>query len=155
MGQSSQEDIQKTYQQFASKDEPKRPVIMNCIKAFIIGGLICVIGQAIQNFYLYNFDFNEQTASDPTVATVILIAVLLTGFGVYDKFAQYAGAGTAVPVTGFANAMASAAIEHRTEGPVFGIGSNMFKLAGPVIVFGTTAAFIVALVKTIIIQLGG
>ncbi|SDH38225.1 stage V sporulation protein AC [Alteribacillus bidgolensis] len=153
--QKQEEDVKTTYQKFASKDEPKRPVVANCIKAFFIGGLICIAGQAIQNFFLYNFDFNEQTAGNPTIAVLILIAVLLTGFGVYDKFAQFAGAGSAVPVTGFANAMASAAIEHRTEGPVFGIGSNMFKLAGPVIVFGTTAAFVIALIKTIWTQIGG
>jgi stage V sporulation protein AC len=89
------------------------------------------------------------------VATLILIAVLLTGFGVYDRFAQYAGGGTAVPVTGFANSIAAAAIEHRTEGYVLGVGGNIFKLAGSVIVFGTVAAFFIAIIKTILVQWGG
>ncbi|MDA3128645.1 stage V sporulation protein AC [Aliibacillus thermotolerans] len=152
---TQQTDQQRIYQEFAKKREPSPSIWKNCLKAFIFGGLICVIGQGLQNFFIYYFDFNEKTAGDPTVAVLIFIAVLLTGFGVYDKIAQFAGAGTAVPVTGFANAMASAAIDHRTEGYVLGVGGNMFKLAGPVIVFGTTAAFIIALIKTIWIQWGG
>ncbi|MBM7094720.1 MULTISPECIES: stage V sporulation protein AC [Alteribacter] len=140
---------QKKYQQTAQKHEIKRPVIKNIIKAFFVGGFICCIGQAIQLFYMYQFDFNEKTAGNPTVATLIFIAVLLTGFGVYDRFAQFSGAGTAVPVTGFANSIASAAIEHKTEGYVLGVGGNMFKLAGSVIVFGTFAAFVIALILTL------
>ncbi|WP_096434806.1 stage V sporulation protein AC [Alteribacter populi] len=145
---------QKKYQQTAQKHEIQRPVFKNCIKAFLIGGFICIIGQAIQLFYMYQFDFTEKTAGNPTVATLIFVAVLLTGFGVYDRFAQFSGAGTAVPVTGFANSVASAAIEHRTEGYVLGVGGNMFKLAGSVIVFGTFAAFVIALITTLL-SMGG
>lgn len=86
---------------------------------------------------------------------MILISVILTSFGVYDHIAQWAGAGTAVPVTGFANSIASAAIEHRSEGFVLGVGGNMFKLAGSVIVFGVFAAFVIALIKTTLAMLGG
>ncbi len=139
----------------AKKHEWKRPVFKNCIRAFLIGGLICLLGQAIETFYYVYFDFTEKTASNPTGATLIFISVLLTGFGVYDRFAQFSGAGTAVPVTGFANSIASAAIEHRTEGYVLGVGGNMFKLAGSVIVFGTVAAFVIAIVKTVLIKWGG
>ena len=99
------------------------------------------MGQAISLFYTTFFDFTERTASDPTAATLIFIAALLTGLGVYDHLAQWAGAGTAVPVTGLSNAIASAAIEHRSEGFILGVGGNMFKLAGPVIVYGVLAAF--------------
>ncbi|GAE28949.1 stage V sporulation protein AC [Halalkalibacter hemicellulosilyticus] len=158
MSQNKKKNIspkQDQYQQLAQKHEKKRPVIKNCIKAFLVGGFICVIGQCIQMFYYTFFDFTQRSASDPTVATLILIAVLLTGFGVYDRFAQFAGAGTAVPVTGFANSVAAAAIEHRTEGYVLGVGGNIFKLAGSVIVFGTVAAFVIALIKTVFIQWGG
>lgn len=147
--------IQQEYQTLAKKREIERPVLKNCIKAFLVGGFICFIGQFVQTFYLHFFDFNERTAGNPTVATMIFIAVLLTGFGVYDRFAQFAGAGTAVPVTGFANSVASAAIEHRTEGYVLGVGGNMFKLAGSVIVFGTFSAFVIAIIKTIFIRWGG
>lgn len=92
------------------------------------------------------FHFDEKKAGDPTVAILILISVILTSLGVYDKIAQWAGAGTAVPVTGFANSLCSSAIEHRSEGIVLGVGGNMFKLAGSVIVFGTVAAFIIGII---------
>ncbi len=131
-----------------------RPIFLNCVKAFIIGGLICVIGQFISLFYIHFFDFTEQTAGNPTVATLIFITMLLTGFGLYDKLGQFSGAGTAVPVTGFGNAVIASAIEHRTEGFVLGVGSNMFKLAGPVIMFGVFAAFIIALIKTTLTMWG-
>ena len=142
--------VQQEYQAFAKAREPKRPVLANVLRAFLVGGFICLIGQGISDFFIWNFDFTEKTAGNPTVAVLILISVILTSLGVYDHFAQWAGAGTAVPVTGFANSIASAAIEHRTEGYVLGVGGNMFKLAGSVIVFGTVAAFVVALIKTLL-----
>lgn len=143
------------YQQFEKDREEKRPVVKNCIRAFLVGGFICLIGQMIQTFFMTYFNFTEQTVGNPTVAVLIFLTMLFTGFGVYDRFAQFAGAGTAVPVTGFGNAVISAAIEHRTEGLVLGTGSNMFKLAGSVIMFGVFSAFVVALIKTILIQWGG
>ncbi|MDX8362520.1 MULTISPECIES: stage V sporulation protein AC [Bacillaceae] len=146
---------QQEYQQFEKVRETKRPVLMNCIKAFFVGGFICIIGQVIQLFYIYQFNFTEQTAGHPTVATMVFISMLLTGFGVYDRIAQFGGAGSAVPVTGFGNAVISACIEHRTEGFVLGVGGNMFKLAGSVILFGTFSAFVVGLIKTIVTQWGG
>ncbi|MZP30720.1 stage V sporulation protein AC [Heliobacterium undosum] len=142
--------VQQEYHDFSKLREPKRPVLKNCLWAFFVGGSICLLGQVIQNFFLWHFNFNEKTAGNPTVAIMVLLAVLLTSFGVYDHIAQHAGAGTAVPVTGFANSMASAAIEHRTEGYVLGVGGKMFKLAGPVIVFGVVSAFVVALIKTLL-----
>ncbi|QGH34351.1 stage V sporulation protein AC [Gracilibacillus salitolerans] len=142
-------DPQVNYKDYEKTQEPKRPLLKNCIKAFLIGGLICVFGQVISTIYMYFFDFTEQTVGNPTVATLIFITMLLTGFGIYDRIAQFAGAGTAVPVTGFGNAVISAAIEHRTEGFVQGVGGNMFKLAGSVILFGVFSAFIIAFIKTI------
>ncbi|MCY8136380.1 stage V sporulation protein AC, partial [Bacillus spizizenii] len=130
----------KTYQ-------PKPPYVWNCVKAFLVGGLICAIGQGLQNFYIHFFDFNEKTAGNPTAATLILISALLTGFGIYDRIGQFAGAGSAVPVTGFANSMASAALEYKSEGLVLGVATNMFKLAGNVIVFGVVAAYIVGMIR--------
>ncbi|PLR97590.1 stage V sporulation protein AC [Bacillus sp. T33-2] len=146
---------QKQYQQLQQKHELKRPVLKNCIKAFIVGGLICLVGQAVTYFYIYYFNFTEQTAGNPTVATMIFIAMLLTGFGIYDHIGQFGGAGSAVPVTGFGNSVISAAIEHRTEGFVLGVGGNMFKLAGTVILFGVFSAFVVALIRTLITMMGG
>ncbi|GAB6181436.1 stage V sporulation protein AC [Desulfotomaculum defluvii] len=145
---------QQEYQAFAKAREPKRPVLSNVLRAFLVGGVICLIGQGIQDFFIWNFDFTEKTAGSPTAAVLIFTSVVLTSLGVYDHIAQWAGAGTAVPVTGFANSIASAAIEHRTEGYVLGVGGNMFKLAGSVIVFGVFAAFVVALIKTSLKALG-
>jgi stage V sporulation protein AC len=143
----------KEYKEFAKKRVPQRPVARNCIRAFLAGGTICLLGQIIQTIYSTYFNFTERAASNPTVATLIFLSVLLTGLGVYDRIGQWAGAGSAVPVTGFANAMASSALEHKCEGYVLGVAGNMFKLAGPVIVFGTVSAFIVALVRYIVVQL--
>ncbi|HET7522434.1 MAG TPA: stage V sporulation protein AC [Bacillales bacterium] len=127
--------------------EPKPRYLRNCWRAFWTGGLICALGQAVSNFYIAFFDFTESTAGDPTVATLVLIASLLTGFGVYDKIGQYSGAGSLVPVTGFANSVTSAALEHRSEGLVLGVATNLFKLAGAVIVFGVVAAYIVGMIR--------
>jgi stage V sporulation protein AC len=140
---------QQEYQVLAKKIEPKRPVLQNCLRAFISGGLICLIGQGLMYMFIHIFHFTKQTAGDPTVAVLILLSVILTCFGVYDRIAQWAGAGSAVPVTGFANAMCSAALEHRSEGIVLGVGGNMFKIAGGVIVFGTVAAFVIGIISLI------
>lgn len=147
--------VQQEYQKLQKATETKRPIFKNCLKAFLVGGFICLIGQFIQTFMIYQFDFTDQTAGNPTIAILIFISMLLTGFGVYDRIGQFAGAGSAVPVTGFGNAVVSAAIEHRSEGYVLGVGGNMFKLAGSVIVFGVFSAFVIALIKTILIQWGG
>ena len=145
---------QQKYKTLQQKHELKRPILKNCLRAFWVGGVICAIGQAITYFYIYFFNFTEQTAGNPTVATMVFLSMLFTGFGIYDHIAQYGGAGTAVPVTGFGNAVISAAIEHKTEGFVLGVGGNMFKLAGSVILFGVFSAFVVASIKTILIQWG-
>ncbi|KJB87525.1 stage V sporulation protein AC [Paenibacillus sp. E194] len=140
---------EQEYKQIASRREPARKVGKNCIRAFLVGGTICLIGQVIQQLYMTYLGMSEKEAGNPTVVTLILLSVILTCFGVYDKIAQWAGAGTAVPVTGFANSMCSAALEHRSEGLVLGVGANIFKLAGSVVVFGTVAAFFVALIYLI------
>lgn len=139
--------IKDDYKNNIKKFQPKTPYVINCVKAFLVGGLICLIGQGIQNFYMTMFNFNEENVGNPTVATLILISALLTGLGIYDKLGQFAGAGSAVPVTGFANSMTSAAMEHRSEGIVLGVATNMFKLAGSVIVFGVVAAYVVGMIR--------
>ena len=146
---------QDAYKELQEKHEIKRPILKNCIKAFLVGGIFCLVVQAISYFYIYFFNFTEQTAGSPTTATMVFLALLMTGFGFYDRIGQFGGAGSAVPVTGFGNAVISAAIEHRTEGFVLGVGSNMFKLAGSVILFGVFSAFVVALIKTIYQMIGG
>ncbi len=146
-------DPNATYKQLVDKHRPARPMCKNTVRAFIVGGCVCVIGQLVQMFFTRVVGFSSTDATNPTVAVMILLSVILTAFGVYDKFAQWAGAGSAVPVTGFANTMAAAAMEHRSEGWVTGVGGNMFKLAGPVIVYGVVSAFFVALVRYIIFHL--
>ena len=145
---------EQRYQTIEQQISPKPPIGMNMLKAFLVGGTICAIGQAISYFYIIFFDFTEQTAGNPTVATIIFISMLLTGFGLYRKLGQFAGAGSAVPVTGFGNAVVSSAIEGKSEGFVLGVGSNMFKLAGAVILFGVVSAFFVTLVKLILVSVG-
>ena len=145
---------QEQYKTLEQKVTPPTPYLKNAIKAFIVGGIICTIGHAITYFYIIFFDFTEKTVGNPTVSTMIFLSMLLTGFGLYKKLGQFAGAGSAVPVTGFGNAVISAAIEHRTEGVVLGIGSNIFKLAGSVILLGVVSAFFVALIKLILVSIG-
>ncbi|WP_019121523.1 stage V sporulation protein AC [Brevibacillus massiliensis] len=145
---------QQQYQELAKRHEPPRPLAKNFVRAFLVGGVICLLGQAIQEVFIRYFHFTEKTAGSPTQAVLILISVVLTAVGLFDRIGQWAGAGTAVPVTGFANSIASAAIEHKSEGYVLGVGGNMFKIAGPVIVFGVFAAFVIGLIKTLI-TMGG
>ncbi len=137
------------YKNLSKQMAPKPPLLRNLVVAFLVGGCICILGQFIQNLFLQYFNFTTETVGNPTVAVLVFISALLTGLGVYDKLGQFAGAGSAVPVTGFANSITSAAMEHRQEGLVLGVGGNMFKLAGSVIVFGVVAAFFVALIKTV------
>lgn len=146
---------QQQYQDFAKAREPKVPIFKNCIKAFLVGGIICTIGQGLSWIFMTYFNFTEKTAGNPTVAVLIFLSVLFTGLGFYDHIAQWGGAGTAVPVTGFANTIASASLEHKSEGYVLGVGGNMFKVAGPVIVYGVFSAFVVAIISATIKWLGG
>ncbi|MDP4178773.1 MAG: stage V sporulation protein AC [Bacillota bacterium] len=155
MASKNQSKKQLEYQKLAKEKEPKRPVFKNCIRAFLVGGASCAFGQILQAVFINYFHFKKEDAGNPTSAVIIIISVLLTGLGVFDKIAQWSGAGTSIPVTGFANSIASAAIEHRTEGYVLGVGGNMFKIAGAVITFGVVSAFVVAIIKMSIIWLGG
>lgn len=144
-----QKKKEEQYDQVAKKHRPKPKVALNCLKAFLVGGFICAIGEAIQKVYM-TLGLKLNVASSATVATLILFSCILTGLGQYDRIGQWAGAGTAVPVTGFANSIASAALEHQAEGYVLGVGGNMFKLAGSVIVFGVVAAFFVGIIWSIV-----
>jgi len=146
--------IQLQYDELVKDIEPKRPILKNCIRAFVVGGIICTIGQCLQLFFITYFNFNEKTAVSPTLIVLIFVSALLTGLGMYDHIGQWAGAGTGVPITGFANSIASAAIEHRSEGYVLGVAGNMFRLAGAIIVYGVFSAFVVATIKITIKLLG-
>ena len=129
------------YAAIVKNASPKTKGAANCLRAFLIGGGICTAGQGVlELFRLWGWD--EQTAKTMTSVTMIFFGVLLTAVGVYDKLAKKAGAGTLVPITGFANAMSAAAIEFNTEGLICGTGTKLFVIAGPVLVYGTVASVV-------------
>ena len=135
----------KEYQKYVDKKTPNSPIVKDIIFAFVIGGLICVLGQLLKKGYLA-IGFPEEQATVGVSVTLVFFSALFTGFGLYDHLAKYAGAGTIVPITGFANAVVSPAMEFKTEGFVLGLAVKMFSVAGPVIVFGTTASVIAGIV---------
>ena len=137
------------YRQLSKKVAPKSPVIKNCIKAFLIGGLICTIGQLVVHFAL---QAGMELKDARLVCSISLIAasVVLTGFNVYDNIAKHGGAGTLVPITGFANAIVAPAIEFKSEGYVMGLAAKMFTIAGPVLVYGITASILYGLILHIL-----
>lgn len=142
---SKQKVTPKDYQKMTDKASPPTKSYLTIPTAFLIGGLICVIGQAILAVYL-SFGLEKDLASAATSVTLVFISALLTGLKLYDKIAKYAGAGTLVPITGFANAMVSPALEFKSEGLVLGLGVKLFSIAGPVIVYGTAAGFVYGLI---------
>ena len=131
----------KEYQQYVQQKSKKSPILKDVALAFVIGGLICVVGQAIQNGWSAA-GLNEEDAGTATSCTLVLLSALLTGFNLYSRLARFGGAGTLVPITGFANAVVSPAIDFKSEGFVTGMAAKMFTVAGPVIVFGTLASAI-------------
>lgn len=133
------------YSKMADKASPNSPIILNCLKAFLIGGLICTIGQVIMEL-LKNAGLNEKEVQAGTSAILILATAILTGIGVFDKIARHAGAGTIVPITGFANSVVSPALEFQHEGFILGTASQMFTIAGPVIVYGVASSFLYGLI---------
>ena len=133
------------YQEYVKKQTPNSPIVKNCICAFVVGGLICVIGQGISDFYKM-FELPEDTVATATSITLIFLSALLTGLDVYGKIAKFAGAGTLVPITGFANAVVSPALEAKTEGYILGVGAKVFTIAGPVILYGTFSSFIAGII---------
>ncbi len=133
------------YSKMADKASPNSPKILNCVKAFLIGGLICTIGQVIMEL-LKNAGLNEKEVQAGTSAILIIITAILTGIGIFDKIARHAGAGTIVPITGFANSVVSPAMEFQHEGLILGTAAQMFSIAGPVIVYGVGSSFLYGLI---------
>lgn len=129
----------KTYKRFAEAHAPHSPILKNCGNAFWIGGLICVLGQALRDVYQGMFGLPEEDSATLTSVTLIFLAVLLTGLGIFDRIAKVAGAGTLVPITGFANSVVSPAIDSHAEGLILGVGAKIFTVAGPVLLYGTLA----------------
>ena len=145
---------EKQYARLVEDMSPKSPSWKNCLCAFLIGGLICAIGQGIMNGYLA-LGLDNEGAGTAMSMTLVAISALLTGLSVYDDIAKHAGAGTLVPITGFANAVSSAAVEFQTEGFILGVGAKMFTIAGPVIVYGVSASVVYGLIYWIIQMVTG
>ena len=135
----------KEYQKYVKEKEAKSPIVKDVILAFVIGGAVCVVGQLIMNGWA-SVGLNKEDAGTAMSCSLVLLSALLTGLNLYNKLARFGGAGTLVPITGFANAVVSPAIDFKSEGFVTGMAAKMFVIAGPVIVFGTLASVIYGVV---------
>ncbi len=135
----------KQYQQRVKELSPNSHIVKDCLKAFLVGGIICTIGQVITNL-LDNYGLSKNETSMYTSMILIFIASLLTGLGIYQKIGHFAGAGSIVPITGFSNSVTSPALEFKKEGFILGLGAKIFIVAGPVILYGTLASVLVGLV---------
>lgn len=129
----------ETYKKYADARAPKSPLGKDCFRAFLVGGFICTLGQALTDVYMNLAGMAKDDAGTLTAATLVFLAALLTGLGWFDRIAKFAGAGTLLPITGFANAVASPAIDSHAEGWVLGVGAKIFTVAGPVLLYGTLA----------------
>ena len=143
------EEQKQQYQEYVKQVTPTHNLLKEVGKAFLTGGLICVLGQFLQNTGL-NIGMDQKTTSTWCSILLVLLSVLLTGFNIYPSIAKWGGAGALVPITGFANGIASSAIEYKKEGQVFGIGSKIFTIAGPVILYGVFTSWILGLIYWVI-----
>ena len=141
-------ETKQEYSDYVDQKSPNSPILRNCFNAFWVGGLICSIGQIIMDFCQYQ-GMDQTSAS--TVVSIILIAIsaILTGLNIFNKIGKFAGAGSLIPITGFANSIVSPAMEYKSEGYVMGVGGKMFTVAGPVLVFGISASIVVGIVYLI------
>ncbi len=145
----TKKNIAKAYSKYSNQFTPKPKYFTNCLKAFIVGGLICTAGLFLQNI-LIKRGLDQKSATTYVTVTLIVVAQLLTGFGVFDTIAKVAGAGVIVPITGFANSMVAPAIEYKKEGLVLGVGAKLFSIAGPVLVCGISTATVVGIIYWVI-----
>lgn len=145
MKKYDEDKLKNKFREISNLEKPKPKLFAHCVKAFLVGGIICDIAQLINDIYLKVGIEEEQTKVFVTI-TMVFIGAFLTGLGVYDKIGEFAGAGSVVPITGFANSIVSPAMEFKKEGYVFGVGGKMFTIAGPVLVYGITSSFIVGII---------
>ena len=136
----------KVYEKVLEENKIKRPILSNCIKAFLVGGSICLIGQVLLYLFEEKMGIKKTEASTLMYIVVVGVTAIMTGLGIFDKIGQFSGAGTLIPITGFSNSMTSSALESKSEGIVLGIMTNMFKLAGAVIAAGVVRGFIFGLI---------
>lgn len=140
-----EEKIKKKFEKLAKESEPKPQLLRNCFRAFLVGGIICDIGQLIMETFKY-LGYPDKEVRMITTIIMVFLGALLTGIGIYDKIASYAGAGTVVPITGFANAVVAPAMEYKKEGFVFGVAAKIFTIAGPVLVYGIGSSVIIGII---------
>ncbi|HHY62878.1 MAG TPA: stage V sporulation protein AC [Firmicutes bacterium] len=139
-------DERAKYQRLAASIVPKPPLVRNMVVAFVVGGLICTVGQGVINAFMSR-GMTQDEATAPTLATMILIGSVLTGLSAYHHIGEFAGAGAAIPITGFANTIVAAAMDFKREGYILGMGAKMFIIAGPVLVYGILSGVLVALIR--------
>ena len=140
----------KEYSDYVERKSKKSPILRDTVSAFIIGGLLCCIGQFFSDFYVNTLGLDTETSKSAVSVTMIFLGALFTGLDIYKKIAKYAGAGTIVPITGFANSIVSPAMEFRREGMILGLAAKMFVVAGPVIVYGISTSVIIGMIYYII-----
>lgn len=140
----------ETYKRFVNAHAPHSPMLKNCVRAFWVGGSICTVAQVLLDLYRSVFHLDKTDAGTLTSVTLILAAVILTGVGVFDRIGKYAGAGTLVPITGFANSVVSPAIDSHAEGLILGVGAKIFTVSGPVLLYGTLAGTVYGLIYWIV-----
>lgn len=143
-------NTQKQYNEYVNKKSPNSPILKNCFNAFWVGGLICSIGQIIMDFCMYK-GMNNTSASTVVSISLIAISAILTSLNIFNRIGKFAGAGSLVPITGFANSIVSPAIEYKSEGYVMGVGGKMFTVAGPVLVFGISTSVIIGIIAAIFV----
>ena len=135
----------KDYQKYVDKKSPNSPIFKNCFNAFWVGGLICVIGQLIYDYFIFR-NFSTELAGTIVSISLIFLSAFLTAINVFNRIGKFAGAGSLIPITGFANSIISPAMEYKSEGFVMGVGAKMFTVAGPVLVFGISASILVGII---------
>ena len=144
-----EEQIKNKYKQMAKEATPKSEIFKNCLKAFLVGGIICDIGQLIMNI-IESFGYQKEQVMNIVPIIMVFIGAVLTGTGIYGKMASFGGAGTVVPITGFSNAVVAPAIEFKKEGYIFGVAAKMFTIAGPVLVYGIGTSVIIGIIYYVI-----
>ena len=140
----------EAYKKYTTARAEKSPILKNCLRAFLGGGLICTLGQGLNTLYTGLGHMSKEDAGTLTACTLVFLAAVLTGLGVFDRIAKLAGAGTLVPITGFANAVVSPAIDSRSEGLILGVGAKIFTVAGPVLLYGTLAGTVYGVIYWIV-----